>query len=301
MIEQAGADALELNIYYIPTDPDMTGAQSRRCTATLVATSSASVQHSGGGQARPLLQLAAHMSPAAGRGGRRRPGALQPLLPAGLRPGDAWRSCPHLTLSNSAELLLRLHWVAILYGHIQADLAVTGGVHTAEDVLKAMMAGARVAMMTSALLRTRHRSHHIGWSQRDLHRVDGGARVRVHPADAGQHELQRCAEPAAFERANYMKVLSSYALTPGPTVQRTDRISFAVPSPPGPQAPAFLLHARGAGALAREIATCHFERGRFLAESRDLALSISEQSEELSSRAQRGNPIVTTDVPAEEN
>src|SRR5262249_60455480 len=59
---------------------------------------------------------------------------------------------PRLTLSRSPELLLRLHWVAIIFGHVQADLAVTGGVHTAEDALKAMMAGARVAMMTSALL-----------------------------------------------------------------------------------------------------------------------------------------------------
>ena len=59
---------------------------------------------------------------------------------------------PHLTLSSAYELLLRLHWAAILYGHVRADLAFTGGVHTAADVLKAMMAGARVAMMTSALL-----------------------------------------------------------------------------------------------------------------------------------------------------
>src|SRR5205807_6447141 len=60
---------------------------------------------------------------------------------------------PNLILSNSNELLLRLHWTAILYGRVSASLAITGGVHTAEDVLKAMMAGASVAMMTSALLR----------------------------------------------------------------------------------------------------------------------------------------------------
>ena len=59
---------------------------------------------------------------------------------------------PHLTLSSSYELLVRLHWVAILHGRVRPDLAVTGGVHAAQDVLKAMMAGARVAMMTSALL-----------------------------------------------------------------------------------------------------------------------------------------------------
>jgi dihydroorotate dehydrogenase (fumarate) len=57
-----------------------------------------------------------------------------------------------LTLSHPTELLLRLHWVAIIHGHIRADMAITGGVHSAQDVLKSMMVGARVAMMTSALL-----------------------------------------------------------------------------------------------------------------------------------------------------
>ncbi len=60
---------------------------------------------------------------------------------------------PNLILSNSHELLLRLHWIAVLYGSIKADMALTGGVHSATDVVKAMMAGARVAMMTSALLK----------------------------------------------------------------------------------------------------------------------------------------------------
>jgi len=60
---------------------------------------------------------------------------------------------PNLILSTQHELLLRLNWVAVLYGKIQADMAITGGVHTAEDVLKSMMAGARAAMMTSALLK----------------------------------------------------------------------------------------------------------------------------------------------------
>ena len=60
---------------------------------------------------------------------------------------------PNLILSNSHELLLRLHWIAVLYGNVKADLALTGGVHSATDVVKAMMAGAKVAMMTSALLK----------------------------------------------------------------------------------------------------------------------------------------------------
>lgn len=73
---------------------------------------------------------------------------------------------PTLSLSSSQELLLRLHWIAILYNRVRADLAVTGGVHTAEDVLKAIMAGANVAMMTSALLR-----HGIDHAERVLEQL----------------------------------------------------------------------------------------------------------------------------------
>jgi dihydroorotate dehydrogenase (fumarate) len=117
-----------------------------------------------------------------------------------------------LTLSSSYELLLRLHWVAILYGRIRADLAVTGGVHTAQDVLKAMMSGARVAMMTSALLKngiehlTRVRADLLAWMEEREY-----ASIRQMQ---GSMSYRSVAEPAAFERGNYMKVLSSYALKP---------------------------------------------------------------------------------------
>ena len=77
---------------------------------------------------------------------------------------------PSLTLSHPSELLLRLHWTAVIYGHIGADIAITGGVHSAEDVLKSVMAGASVAMMTSALLqngvehsRPSYRESSDGW------------------------------------------------------------------------------------------------------------------------------------------
>jgi len=115
---------------------------------------------------------------------------------------------PNLALSNSNELLMRLHWVAVLYGQIKADMAITGGVHTAEDVVKSMMAGARVSMMTSALLR--HGISYLGDVQRKL-----VAWMEEHEYESitemqGSMSRRAVADPEAFERANYMRVLSSY-------------------------------------------------------------------------------------------
>ena len=117
---------------------------------------------------------------------------------------------PTVSLSNSHDLLLRLHWVAILYGQLKADLAVTGGVHSAEDVLKSMMAGANVAMMTSALLR--NGISHLASVRADL--VDWMEEHEYESIQQMQGSMARrsVANPSAFERVNYMHVLSSYAL-----------------------------------------------------------------------------------------
>ena len=117
---------------------------------------------------------------------------------------------PTLQLSTQQELLLRLHWAAILYGHIRADIAITGGVHTAEDIVKCMLAGARVAMTTSALLH-----HGIGHAQRlvlDLERWLEEHEYESIRQMQGAMSARRVGDPTAFERANYMKVLGSYTL-----------------------------------------------------------------------------------------
>ncbi|MDP3773193.1 MAG: hypothetical protein Q8Q85_02905, partial [Gemmatimonadales bacterium] len=112
--------------------------------------------------------------------------------------------------SSSYELLLRLTWVAILYGKLDVDFAVTGGVHTAKDVLKAMMAGANVAMLTSALLK--HGIEHLRVVRRDVvewmeaHEYESVAQMR------GSMSQQAIANPGAYERGNYLRVLSSFAL-----------------------------------------------------------------------------------------
>ena len=116
----------------------------------------------------------------------------------------------NLILSNSYELLLRLHWIAVIYGNVNADLALTGGVHHATDIIKAMMAGAKVAMMTSALLK-----RGIGFI--DTLATELLVWMGEHEYDSikqmqGSMSRNAVPQPTAFERANYMKVLSSYAM-----------------------------------------------------------------------------------------
>jgi dihydroorotate dehydrogenase (fumarate) len=211
MIQEAGADALELNVYYIPTDPEMGSAQVEQMYLDLVRDVKATLKI-------PVAVKLGHAFTAMANLARRldQVGAdalvlfnrfYQPDLDL-----EKLEAVPRLTLSNSYELLLRLHWVAILYGHIRADLAVTGGVHTAQDVLKAMMSGAHVAMMTSALLKNgighlaKVRSDLLAWMEEHEY-----ASIRQMQ---GSMSYRSVAEPAAFERGNYMKVLSSYALKP---------------------------------------------------------------------------------------
>ncbi len=123
---------------------------------------------------------------------------------------EALEVVPNLILSNSHELLLRLHWIAVIYGSIKADLALTGGVHSATDVVKAMMAGARIAMMTSALLKR-------GIAYLDTLATELLVWMGEHEYDSikqmqGSMSRNAVPQPTAFERANYMKVLSSYAM-----------------------------------------------------------------------------------------
>jgi dihydroorotate dehydrogenase (fumarate) len=212
-IEEAGADALELNVYYIPTDPEMTAEEVERRYVDLVEEVKASVDI-------PVAVKLGHTFSAPANLARRldRAGADGLVLFNRFYLPDFdlenLEVVPHLTLSSSHELLVRLHWVAILHGHVKADLAVTGGVHVARDVLKAMMAGARVAMMTSALLQ--QGIGHLAAVREGL-----AAWMEAHEYESirqmqGSMSYRSVREPAAFERANYLKVLSSYALRTGP-------------------------------------------------------------------------------------
>ena len=209
LMEQAGANGIELNLYALPTDPQETAEQVERRYEDLVREVRETVSI-------PLAVKLTHFFTAFPNLARRLDGAganALVLFNRFYQPDfdiEALEVVPSLALSHSYELLLRLHWVGIVYGHVKADLAVTGGVHTAGDVLKSMMAGARVAMMTSALLR--NGLGHVRVVLDDLVRwMEDHEYDSIHQMQ-GSMSRRSAGNPSAFERGNYMKVLSSYIL-----------------------------------------------------------------------------------------
>ncbi|HUI74447.1 MAG TPA: dihydroorotate dehydrogenase-like protein [Candidatus Acidoferrum sp.] len=208
-IEQAGADGLELNIYAIETDVHRSAEAVEDSYCDLVHKLKASVKLPIAVKMTPFFSSLPHIAKRFDRAGA---DALI-LFNRFYQPDFDIQNLeviPRLTLSEPNELLLRLHWAAILFSRVRPDLAITGGVHSAEDVLKALMAGASVAMMASVLLKN---------GSRYVHRVldDLTRWMSENEYDAirqmqGSMSHRSVPNPAAFERGNYMKVLSSYAL-----------------------------------------------------------------------------------------
>jgi dihydroorotate dehydrogenase (fumarate) len=209
LMQEAGADAIELNLYGLVTDPKISSSQVEQGYCELVSQVKASVTIP---VAVKLSQFFTAIPYVAQRLDEAGADALV-LFNRFYQPEfdlESLEVVPCLTLSNSQELLLRLHWIALLYGRVRSSLAVTGGVHNAGDVLKSIMAGANVAMMTSALLRhgIEHAELVLGQvtSWMEEHEYESIRQMR------GSMSYQSASRPDVFERVNYMKVLSSYAL-----------------------------------------------------------------------------------------
>ncbi len=206
---QAGADALELNVYFVPTDITQSSNDIESMYLDLVEAVTAMVKIPVAVKIGPYFSSVGNMALKLEKAGA--DGLV--MFNRFYQPDfdlEALEVVPNLVLSRSNELKLRLHWVAILFGKIKADMAITGGTHTAEDVLKAMAAGAKVAMMTSVLL-----EQGVDY----LKVLENGVRewLEEHEYNSieqmqGSLSQKNVAHPAAFERANYVKVLNSYAL-----------------------------------------------------------------------------------------
>ena len=216
-IEEAGADALELNVYYIPTDPEMSGTEVERLVVDVLSAVKENVTIPVAVKLGPYFSAFAHLAQALAREGA--DGLV--LFNRFYQPDfdlEAFEVVPSLQYSTSAGLRLPLRWVAILYGRLPADLAITSGVHNHIDVLKGLMAGARVTMLASELLQ-----NGVGRIQAILddmvvwmeeHEYESVAQMQ------GSMSQERSADPAAFERANYMKVLQSWQPDPAGRLYR---------------------------------------------------------------------------------
>lgn len=207
LMEEAGADAIELNVYYIPVNEDLKGSDVENTYLDIVRQVKRSVS------VPVAVKLSPYFSSTANIAKR-----LEDEGASGLvlfnrfyQPDidlEALEVVPRLVLSNSSELRLPLRWVAILYGRLMVDLAITTGIHNSEDVLKALMAGAKVTMMASELLQNGIRRIKV-----ILDEMQQWMTEREYESVAqmiGSVSQKNCAEPAAFERANYMKTLASY-------------------------------------------------------------------------------------------
>ena len=207
LIEEAGADALELNIYYVPANTAITGPEIETLYLDILSTVRQVVSIPVAVKLSPYFSSVANMASRLAEQGA--DGLV--LFNRFYQPDfdlDNLEVAPRLVLSNSDDLRLPLRWVAIMYGRVKADLAITSGIHTAQDVIKGLMAGAQVTMMASELLKNGVRrigqvlNEIVSWSNE--HEYESVIQM------IGAMSQKHCAEPAAFERANYMKILQSY-------------------------------------------------------------------------------------------
>lgn len=207
LMQEAGADAIELNVYYIPTNTDLKGSEVENVYLKILREVKRSVSLPVSIKLSPYFSSTANIAKLLVDEGAS--GLV--LFNRFYQPDIDLETLtvePRLALSNSSELRLPLRWVAILYGRLLADFAITTGIHTPQDVLKSLMAGAKVTMMASELLQNGIRrismilNEMSSWM--DEHEYESVAQM------IGSMSQQHCAEPAAFERANYMKMLASY-------------------------------------------------------------------------------------------
>jgi dihydroorotate dehydrogenase (fumarate) len=206
-IQEAGADALELNVYFLPTDPNLSSLDVENTYLNILRSVKAQVTIPVAVKIGPyfssMTSMANRLSETGVDGLVLFNRFYQPDIDL-----ENLSVVPNVLLSTPQAMRMPLRWIAILYGRIKVDLAATGGIHSADDVLKMLMAGANVTMLCSVLLKKG--PEHVAVILENLrqwmqdHEYDSVAQMR------GSMSQQSCANPAAFERANYMKALREY-------------------------------------------------------------------------------------------
>lgn len=211
-IQQAGADALELNIYSIPTDVDETAAELENTYVDVLKAVKKEVSIPVGVKLSPFFTNFANVAKRLADAGA--DGLV--LFNRFYQPDIDLENLevrPNILLSTPMAMRLPLRWIAILYGRVSSNLAGTSGIHRASDALKMLMAGADVTMLCSALLR--HGPAHVGTIERDMiawmeqHEYESVKQLK------GSLSQKNCEDPTSFERAQYMRALSTYPYEPG--------------------------------------------------------------------------------------
>jgi dihydroorotate dehydrogenase (fumarate) len=203
-VEQAGADAIECNLYFIPTNTEVLGSEIEKIYTDILREVKMSVHIPVAAKLSPFFSNLANMAKRLDQMGT--DGLV--LFNRFYQPDidlEELEIKPNVLLSSPQELRLPLTWIGILYGRVRASLAATTGVHAPEDVIKLLMVGADVTMLCSALLR--HGIAHLG-------HVEQGVRawLEEHEYESvkqmqGSMSQLRCPDPGAFERAQYMRAV----------------------------------------------------------------------------------------------
>ena len=207
-IQEAGADALEMNIYSVVPDPEVTAEQVESRYVELVAAVRDEITIPLAVKVSPFFTAfanVAHRLTVAGADGLT-------LFNRFLQPDvniHTLKVCPHLVLSNADEMRLPLRWMAILRGQTSASLAATGGIHTAESAIKMLLAGADSVMICSALYR--NGIEYMGTMLADLTRWLDESDFHSIEQLKGHLSQKKCPDPTIFERANYTKAVTSFA------------------------------------------------------------------------------------------
>ncbi|MFT3830549.1 MAG: dihydroorotate dehydrogenase-like protein [Opitutaceae bacterium] len=204
LIQQAGADALELNLYYLATDAAVSGEEVETDILEIVRTVKSSVKIPVAVKLAPFYSSLAHFAREVELTGA--DGLV--LFNRFYQPDidlENLEAVPTLELSSPEELRLRLRWLSILFGQVKIPMACTGGVHSANDVVKAILAGASVVQVVSSLLK--HKPAAIAPMLEGLKKWMEEKEYESVTQMRGALSLQNCPDPAAFERANYLKIL----------------------------------------------------------------------------------------------
>ena len=206
-MQQAGADALELNVYYVPTDMELSVDEIEQTYVDILTAVKSVATIPVALKLGPFFSNMARMARRLDQAGA---DALV-LFNRFYQPDidlEALEIRPHVLLSTPQALRLPLTWIGILYGRIRANMAATSGIHQATDVLKMLMVGADVAMLCSVLLR--HGIEQIRLIERGMRKWMVEHEYKSVQQMKGSMSQQNCADPAAFGRALYISTLQSY-------------------------------------------------------------------------------------------